>query len=212
MRRTLLSVAVALAGAACVTASAWGLQAAVLPAPKPATRVAANASAWLHDYRLVVDVFHIEGRRIKGACVRGWFPRPHRPKARASVLSLDGARLRVAERKHPWIAAGRRTHQPNRMLAFIGCSGELAPVLAAAAQSGGRLSTERSYAANQPAIALELEHAKGRRLTLYVSARSYKPLVAFAELDGREATARLYLVRSTPSALSRFHLAMKGLR
>jgi len=198
VRRTLLSVAVGLAGAACVTASAWALQAAALPAPKPATRVAADASAWLHDYRRVVDVFHVDHRRMKGECLRGWFPRPHRPKSRASILSLGTTRLRVPERKHPWRAAARHSHQPDRILAFIGCSGELAPVIAAAAQSGGRLSAERSYAANQPAIALELEHAKEERLTLYVSARSYKPLVAFAELDGRQATARLYLAPVGP--------------
>ena len=195
MRRTLLSVAVALAGAACVTASAWTLQAAVLPPPKPATRVAANATAWLHDFRLVVDVFHVDHRRAKGTCLRGWFPRPHQPKARASVLSVEGKRFRLPERKHPWVAAGRATHQPDRILGFLGCSGELEPVIAAAAQSGGHLSTERSYAANQPAIALELRHTREERLTLYVSARTYRPLVAFAELDGRKATARLYLVR-----------------
>jgi hypothetical protein len=189
-----------------VTASGWALQASVLPAPRPATRVAADASAWFHDYRLTVDVFHVHHRRIKGACLRGWFPRARRPKARASLFSLAAGPLQVPERRHPWVGAARHRDQPSRLLAFIGCSGELAPVLAAAAQSGGHLSSERSYAANQPAIALEVEHAKDERLTLYVSPRSYRPLVAFVDLEGRQATARLYLTRLKSSVLSRFHL------
>lgn len=197
----------ALAGIAAVTASGLALQAAALPPPRPATRVAADASAWLHDYRLAVDVFHVDHRRLKGACLRGWFPRRHRPKARGSLFSLASRPiLRVPERRRPWLAARSREDQPRRTLALVGCSGELAPVLAAAAQTGGRLSTERSYAANQPAVALELQHGKGARLTVYVSARTYRPLVAFVDLDGRTATARLFLVRARPRLLERFHL------
>ncbi|HEY3550756.1 MAG TPA: hypothetical protein VGK69_06875 [Gaiellaceae bacterium] len=207
MRRALLSVAVTLAGAAGVTASGWAIQAAALPPPTSATRVAADASAWFHEHRLVVDVFHFDHRRIKGACLRGWFPRPHEPKARASLLSLrPGRPLRVPERRHPWIAAARRSGQPGRILALVGCTGELAPALAAAAQSGGHLTTERSYAANQPAVALELEHAKAERLTLYVSPRTDEPLVAFVHLHELEATSRLFLARVTPLLASRFHL------
>lgn len=196
-----------LAGAAGVAASGWALQAAALPPPTPATRVAADASAWFHEYRLAVDVFHVDHRRMKGACLRGWFPRPHKPKARASMLSLaPGSILRVPERRHPWLAASRRSHQPDRMLALVGCSGELAEVVAAGAQSGGHLTTERGYAASQPAVALELEHGKNARLSLYVSSRSYRPLVAFVDLHGRTATSRLYLIPARPAVLRRFHL------
>ena len=210
MRRALPSVAVALAAAVGITVSGWVIQAAALPPPTPATRVAADASAWFHEHRLVVDVFHVRHRRMEGACLRGWFPRPHRPKARASLLSVAPDRtLRVPARRHVWVAAARRSGQPGRILALIGCSGELAPALAAAAQSGGDLTTERTYAANQPAVALELEHARRERLTLYVSPRSYQPLVAFVDLHGMEATARLFLARATPRLLSRFHLLRK---
>lgn len=213
VRRTLLSAAVALAGVAAVTASGWALQAAALPPPTPATRIAADASAWFHDYRLVVDVFHLDHRRLKGACLRGWFPNDRRRKTRASLFSLESDPiLRVPDRRHPWRAAGRRTDQPRRTLALVGCSGELAPILAAAAQTGGRLSTERSYAANQPAVALELEHAKRARLTVYVSARTYRPLVAFVRYAGRTATARLFLVRARPSRLEAFRLATETRR
>lgn len=210
VRRALLSVAVALAGAASVTASGWALQAVALPPPTSATRVAADASAWFHEHRLVVDVFHVDGRRVEGACLRGWFPRPHRPKARASLLSLEAGPLLVPERRHPWIAAGLRSDQPSRILAFIGCSGELAPALAAAAQTRDHLTTERGYAANQPAVALEVLHGRQERLTLYVSPRSYRPLVAFVDLEGRKATARLYLARMKSSLLGRFHLLPPG--
>lgn len=210
VRRALLSVAVALAGAASVTASGWALQAVALPPPTSATRVAADASAWFHEHRLVVDVFHVDRRRLEGACLRGWFPRPHRPKARASLLSLGAGPLRVPERRHPWIAAGLRSDQPGRILALIGCSGELAPALASAAQTRDHVTTERGYAANQPAIALEVVHGKQERLTLYVSPRSYRPLVAFVDLEGRKATARLYLARMKSSLLGRFHLLPRG--
>lgn len=207
MRRALLSVAVALAGAVGVTASGWAIQAAALPPPTPATRIAADASAWFHEHRLVIDVFHVDHRRTKGACLRGWFPRPHRRETRGSLLALASGRiLRVPSRRYVWIAAARRDRRQARILALIGCSGELAPAIAAAAQAGGRLTAERGYAANRPAVALELEHARSERLTLYVSPRSNQPLVAFVDLHGLKATARLFLARATPRLLNRFHL------
>lgn len=207
-----MSVTVALAGAAAVTLSGWALQAAVLPPPTPAARVAADASAWFHEYRFVVDVFHLDHRRTTGACLRGWFPRRHKPKARASLLSLGSGRLvRVPARKHALLAAGREGRVPRRILAVVGCSGQIAPILAAAAQSGAsHLTTERSYAANRPAIALELDGNRSAHLTVYVSPRSFRPLVAFIDAHGREATARVYLARARPNLLRRFHLLQEG--
>lgn len=97
---------------------------------------------------------------------------------------------------------------PGRILALVGCSGEIAPILAAAAQSGGgHLTTERSYAANRPAIALELSGNKSAHFTLYVSPGTYRPLVAFIDAHGRKATARLYLAPAEPRLLMRFHLS-----
>lgn len=214
MRRALSSVAVAFAGAAAVILSGWALQAAALPPPTPATRVAADASAWLHDYRLVVDVFHVHHRRFEGACLRGWFAGPHEPKARASLLSLDSGRLiRIPARRHALLATGNEGRLPQRILALVGCSGQIATVLAAAAQSGdGHLTTERSYAANRPAVALELNGIRSARLTLYVSPRTFRPLVAFVDARGHVATARLYLARARPSLLRRFHLPREARR
>lgn len=209
MRRTLLSVAIGLAGAAAVTTSGWALQAAALTAPEPADYVAAGASVWFHQHRLAIDVFHFDHRRMKGVCLRGWFPRPNGQKTRASLLSLTrGPVLRVSDDRRMSVALERRGGRrvPGRILALAGCSGELAPLLAAAAQGGGRLTTERSYAANQAAIALELVHGKTERLTLYVSPRTYEPLVAIVAKDSREATARLFLNRVNRRLLARFHL------
>src|SRR5579859_4329501 len=205
VRRTLTSVAVALAGAAAVTAGGWSLQAAALPPPARADRVAADASAWLHDYRLVIDVFHVHHHRFKGACLRGWFPGRGR-KTQASLLSLGaGPIVRVSSRWNASLKTGdRKRRLPVGLLALVGCSGKLSRVLAAAAQSGGDLGVERSYAANQPAIALTATRAHDERLTLYVSPRTHRPIVAIVERDGHAATARLYLNRVRPRTLLRF--------
>jgi hypothetical protein len=210
VRRALVSVAVALAGAAGVTASGWALQAAALPPPKPAARVAADASLWFHDYRLAVDVFHFDHRRVEGACVRGWILRDGgKKKVRASALSFTTGRvLRVSGDGHTTVveARGRRLSPPGRLAAEAGCSRLLAGTLAAAAQSGGHLTTERAYAASRPAIALELERGREERLTLYLSPRTDQPLVAFVDLDGRQITARIYLQRLRRHVLRRFGL------
>jgi hypothetical protein len=208
VRRALLSVAIGLAGAASVTASGWALQAAALTPPKPAYRVAADTSTWFHEYRLVVDVFHLDHRRITGACLRGWFPRPGRPRIRASLLSLKtGPVFLVSGSRRVTRVAGRRRRPLSaRLLASVGCTGKLAPRLAGVAQSGADFTATRSYAANQPAIELKLERLRGERLTIYVSPRTYEPLVVTGSAHGREATARLYPTRVTRRLLIRFRL------
>lgn len=210
MRRAFVSVATAFAGVAGVAASCWALQAAALPPPKPAARVAADASVWFHEYRLAVDVFHFDHRRIKGACVRGWVVRRDGGKTRASLLSFRaGPILRVAERRPiSIVATPRRRHwfPPARLAAASGCTRTLAKTLAAAAQSGGHLTAERAYAANRPAIALELQRGKRGRLTLYVSPRTNRPLVAIVDRAGEQVTARIYLQRVSRRVLRRFRI------
>lgn len=213
MRETLLTVAVGLAGAAAVAGSGWGLQAAALPPPAHAGRIAADASAWLHDYRLVVDVFHIDHRRMKGACLRGWFPDRSGAKTQASLLSLRaGPLLRVSGRSVVLWAGARGRNLHVRLLALAGCSGKLSRILATAAQSGGELSTERSYAANEPAIALKLDRGKHEHLTVYVSPAGFRPLVVIVERDHHTATARLYLNRITAHLLRRFRFPLQHTR
>jgi hypothetical protein len=207
VRRALVSVAVGLAGAAGVTASGWALQAGALPPPTSAARVAADASAWLHDYRLTVDVFHVDHRRIKGACLRGWFRARDGRTTRGSALSLRPEPVLIVSGHRVAVLSGHRSKTlPVRLLAAAGCAGKLAPRLAGAAQAGSDFKAERSYAANQPAIKLKLEPFKHERLTLYVSPRTFRPLVAIVDVRNEEATARLYLNRVKPRLLARFHL------
>jgi hypothetical protein len=82
----------------------------------------------------------------------------------------------------------------------------LGKTLAAAAQSGGHLTAERAYAANRPAIALELQRGKRGRLTLYVSPRTNRPLVAIVDRAGEQVTARIYLQRVSRRVLRRFRI------
>lgn len=209
MRGPLVSVVVALAGVAGVIASGWALQAAALPPPRPADRVAADASAWFHDYRLAVDVFHFDRRRVEGACVRGWFARRDGVEDRGSLISFRaGPILRVSGKDHlSVVRAPRRIGFPPPLLAAdVGCSRMLARTLAAAAQGSAHVSTERAYAANRPAIALELQRGKEERLTLYVSPRTDRPLVAFLARDRRHITARIYLQPVGRRVLRRFGL------
>jgi hypothetical protein len=209
VRRALLSVTVALAGAAGVAASGWALQAAALPPPKPAARVAADASVWFDEHRLAVDVFHFHHRRIEGACVRGWQRRRNGREIRASLLSFrTGAILRVSGKRHVSVVAARRRRRfpPGLLAADAGCTRLLARTVAAAAQSAGHLTMERAYAANRPAIALELQPGREKRLTLFVSPRTDQPLVAFVALDGLKITARIYLQRVRRGVLAQFRL------
>lgn len=211
MRRAVLSVAVGLAGAAGVTASGWALQAAALPPPTAAARLADDVSRWLHDYRLAIDVFHFDHRRTSGACLRGWFGNAHAPKVRASLLSLGpGPILRASDGRHIRISIvkGHASRLlPDRLAAAAGCTGELASALAAAVQGGAHLTVERAYAANRPAVALELPRHRNRALTLYVAPRTDQPLVAIVASRGEEVTARLYLHRVSRSSLAQFRLS-----
>lgn len=190
-------------------ASGWALQAAALPAPKPAARAAADASVWFQEYRLAVDVFHFDHRRIKGACVRGWLVGNHRAKTRASLLSFrSGPILRVLGTRSVSVVEAQRRRQPppGLLAAHAGCTRLLARTLAAAAQGSARLSTERAYAANRPAIALEVQRGREERLTLYLSPRTDRPLVAFLDLGDRRITARIYLQPVRRRVLRRFGL------
>ena len=209
MRRAFVSVATAFAGAAGVAASCWALQAAALPPPKPAARVAADASVWFHEYRLAVDVFHFDHRRIKGACVRGWVVRHRGDRSRVSLLSFrSGPILRLSGKNQVSVAAApqRRHWFPPASLAAAGCTHLLAHMLVAAAEGGGRLTTERAYAANRPALALELDRGRKGRLTLYVSPRTDRPLVAIVGRAGEQITARIYLQPVRRRILRRFEI------
>lgn len=190
-------------------ASGWALQAAALPSPRPAAQVAADTSIWFHEYRLAVDVFHFHHRRIKGACVSTWTRGRDEAKVRASLLSFkSGPILSVAGKRRVSVVAAHRRHAfpPGLLAADAGCSRMLSRALTAAAQNGGQITTERGYAANRPAIALELQPNRRERLTVFVSPRTDRPLVAFVDLDRRAITARIYLQRAARGTLAPFGL------
>jgi hypothetical protein len=92
------------------------------------------------------------------------------------------------------------------LAAQAGCSRMLSRTLAAAAQGNGRLSTERGYAANRPAVALEVQHGRGWHMTLYISPRGDRPLVAIVDRYGEQVTARIYLQPVRRRILAQFHL------
>jgi hypothetical protein len=179
-----------------------------LPPPKPAARVAADASVWFHEHRLAVDVFHFDHRRAEAACVRGWLHSRDGTKIRGSLLSLKaGPILRVSGKRHVSVLVARRgAFPPGPLAATAGCSRTLADALAAAAQGAGHLTMERAYAVNHPAIALELQLNREERLTLFVSPETARPLVAFVDLDGQKITSRIYLQRIRPWVLAQFRL------
>src|SRR4029077_3933683 len=119
------------------------------------------------------------------ACLRGWLRGRNGRKIRESLLAFRaGPILRVSKKRHVSVVAARRRRlfPPGLLAADAGCSRMLALTLAAAAQGMGHLTTERAYAANRPAIALEMQLSRERRLTVFVSPRTERPLVAFVDL------------------------------
>jgi hypothetical protein len=189
-----------------------------LPAPLPAAQAAVRAETWFQTHRLSIDVFHAHERRFEGACLHHWFLRPHgRGRARrwrglrhGSLLLLShGPVVLASEKRHVVLAEGRRLPGlPNFLAAAVGCTGTLDMALTTAAQEGGHLSMERAYAANRPALALELSLHR-EELTVYVSPLSYQPLVVIGDIGGRTAAARLYLGRVTPTLAATFRRRFK---
>jgi hypothetical protein len=203
MRRTLVSVVVGLPGVAALIAGAWAFQTLALPPPTRADRAAADAEAWFHFHRLSIDVFNASDRRFSGECLRGWHVRSHSRLGSVLVMSGGPVALVSGKGRIRFASGHRRTALPAFLAAAIGCTGSLASALTTAVRSSQRLTIERAYAANQPALALEV-HLDDERLTIYLSPRSFQPLVALGAVGGRIATARLYLPRVTPAHIATF--------
>ena len=203
-----MSFAVCLAGAGTVAAGGWSLEAIVLPAPARADRMAADVSAWLRDYRYSIDVFHVHGQRLRGTCLRGWYPQPRvRHLVPGSLLALRGGPVVVdtGGRRYLHFVSGRqRRDLPVFLAVAAGCTSSLSRLLYAAVEGNAHLGVERSYAAGQAAFALRVSRVHDERLTIYVSPRGYRPLVVVAAVGGRVATARIYLARATPRVRSRY--------
>ena len=196
-----------------ITAASWALLTVALPASVPVARAAAGAEWWFYNYRLSIDVFHAHDRRFKGICLRGWYlrppfqggPRRWQGEQYGSLLVLSRGPVVLRAHGRIQLAIGHRLPDlPASLAAGIGCTGSLADALTAALQQhGGQMSIERAYAANQPALAIELR-LHDERLTVYVAPRTYRPLVLFGDMRGRIATARIYLTRLTPARAAKF--------
>jgi hypothetical protein len=202
VRKAMLSVAVGLAGVAAVLALGLGLQSAVLPTPERSDRIAAEASHWLGKYRYSIDIFHSDRQRLDGACLRGWYPRHKGARAlkRGSLLVLRHGPVVLATggRRHIRVLSGsHRRDLPVFLAIATGCTAPLGHLLYAAAQGSTEINVERAFAANQPALALQMPNVHDGRLTVYVSPRQYRPLVAIASAEGHTITARIYLSRAT---------------
>jgi hypothetical protein len=208
------SVIVALSICGVALGAGWVIQTGVLPPPARAERVAANAAAWLLRYRVVESSLRVEGRRVSGLCLRGWFDSRDGLLARGVLLVLgDGTRILDnggAERMSnppgvkPW-------HSPTLLLVLAGCPGIVGKRLASDAVDG-TVTESRAFAAGRPALALhvppERDHVRGKhvrdRLTVYVSARGYRPLAVVASLGDLSGSARVRVVRTGASLLERF--------
>jgi hypothetical protein len=217
VRKALASVVIGVAGGAAVAAAAWVLLTLALPAPLPAARAASRAEWWFANYRFSIDVFHAHDRRYEGACLRGWYLRPHfdgpsrrwHGKQNGSLLVLSRGPVVLRGHGRVQLALGHRLPDlPASLAAGIGCTGSVADALGAAAQHGRHLSIERAYAANQPALAIEL-HLHHERLTVYVTPSTYRPLVLFGDMSGRMATARLYLTPLTRARAAAFRRLLR---
>jgi hypothetical protein len=210
------SVVVAFSICGVVLGAGWVIPAGILPPPARAERVAADAAAWLLRYRVVESSLRVEGRRVSGFCLRGWFDSRDAVLARGVLLVLgDGTRILDAG------GAERTTHPPDvkpwpspiLLVLLAGCPGIVGKRLAAGAVDG-TVTEARAFAAGQPALALHLPPQRDRlgrmrvrdRLTVYVGARRYRPLAVVASLGDRSGTARIRVVRAGASLLERFEM------
>ncbi len=212
VRNTVLSVAVALAGAAAITGVAWSVQTVALPPPARANRIAADTSRWLSEHRVIVDVFHVDRTRRIGLCVDGWYRLPSGKQALGSLLAMKGGRkYLVAGGKVLTHVGFRRRSIVARLGLVVGCATGLSRMLLPAEQSALHLHAQRAFAAGRPAIALRLRRG-AKRFTLFVAPTTYEPLVAIFHTPKDTMTARLFLARDTPRLLRRFDVAAVGTR
>jgi hypothetical protein len=147
-----------------VTASAWALEAAALPAPEPGDLAALNATARLEQYRYVESSVRANGAAgVRARCLSGWFPRRGellRLGPRTTIADLGGHRLDVD---------GRLETDPVAYLLLAGCPTVLARTVDRLLQAGATTSTARTWFA-RPAVAVRIPD-RTAVLTLYLTPR-----------------------------------------
>lgn len=213
MRRALLSVAVAVAGAGVVVATAWSVQTVGLPSPERPDRIAADATRWLAEHRVIIDVFHLDRRRLSGICLSGWFPTGHGAAAQGSLLALRSrAQYLVADHKVRKESGFLRRAVFPHLAAAVGCGRNIEQALLPGEQALLDLRADRAFAAGRPAIALRLHYGQHGRFTLFVAAQTYEPLVAILHTRRETVTARLFLADRSSALLGRFGVARAEMR
>ena len=147
-----------------VTASAWALEAAALPAPEAGDLAALNATAHLEQYRYVESSVHANGAGIvRARCLTGWFPR------RGELLRL-GPRTTIADLGgHKLDVDGRIAANPVAYLLLAGCPTVLARTVDRLLQGGATTSTARTWF-TRPAVAVRIPD-RTAVLTLYLTPR-----------------------------------------
>ena len=206
-RRALVSVAVALAGCAVVTAAGWGVEMVGLPQATATDRLVAKAEGWLRDDPLTSVSFHGRGVHARGLCLRtsvGSFAR--------SRLALKGGPVFAVSTGHVRRVRGKKVAGfPALLASRIGCSATLLQPVMAAAEARVHVG---SYAPMNmgPLIALNFPPYKKQRLVLYVNPKTGRPFLAAESLRGLTVTAFLRLRQVDEAALARLRAKLSSHR
>ncbi len=223
VRGVLVTLCVGLLAAGAALGAGWAVLAAALPPPARGDRVAADAAAWLLRFRVTRSTFELNGARQSAYCLHTWFPRRSTGTlARGTLLRLDAGGRLLQNGGAVW-AEGPVAAGPQRLdlleLELAGCPDVLGTRVAAAAQTADGIRVERAFAAGQPALALRLPTLYDRagrhrfvldRATLYVSARTFKPLLVKASLGPWTGSGRIHLTRATPALLAALLAPLSG--
>jgi hypothetical protein len=180
VRSRLVAALGALLIAGAVTASAWALEAAALPAPEPGDLAALNATAHLEQYRYVESSVRANGAgTVRARCLTGWFPR------RGELLRLGPGPTITDLGGHKLDVDGRLQADPVAYLLLAGCPTVLARTVDRLLQGGATTSSARTWF-TRPAVAVRIPD-RSAVLTLYLTPRRDTLLgvgVAGSQVDG----------------------------
>jgi hypothetical protein len=206
----LVTLVVALGSTAAIACVAWGVQAAVLPAPAHAELVASRAAAWFFRYRLVESMFQVgRGRPVRATCTQTWFRHPGGLADRGAVLRTTGSGTVILLPHDLDVMSAARSEPrwlPRAQLELGGCPRLLGDQIARADES---TTTPRLTAVDvlgRRLLALGVR-ATPLRLVVLLAPRSDRPVGLMVNGDGFRGTSTLRLTRVTPRLLSTRGLA-----
>lgn len=197
-----VTLVVAAAASGAVGAVAWRLQASGLPQPRHANLVAARATAWLLQYRLVESSFRVgRGPLLHGSCLQGWFPTRF-GVLRGTVLRLDDGTSILAIRTHRVDVEGaRRPLSPRSILVELelaGCPRIIGPRLGELAQNRPGLRLHRATVDGEAALALRVP-TRLSRIVVYLQPGTYRPTALSVRSGPLRGHSRIRLTRLTPA-------------